>query len=254
VSAFFARRASGFVATEHTRGPWSEAHQHGGPPAALLVRALEGLAGEARLARLDFELLRPVPIAELAVTAAVTRAGRKVTRLEATLSAEDRVVMRAAALAVRVPAVEVDAAPAAAPRPPAESAPWTFPFFRWPVGYHTAMELRVAAGRFGEGRMAAWMRMRLPLVEGEAPTGMQRLVVAADSGSGVSLLLDAARFTFLNPDLGLHVLRPPEGEWVCLDARTRVDPGGVGLAETEIFDERGFVGRGAQALVLEARG
>src|SRR5437879_5914793 len=78
------------VATESTRGPWSRHHQHGGPPAALLARAMEGLAGEGTaLARLTFDFLRPVPIAPLALRAEVTRAGAKVLRLQAALVAPD---------------------------------------------------------------------------------------------------------------------------------------------------------------------
>lgn len=254
MSAYFVERDGRFEATEHTRGPWNEAHQHGGPPAALMVRAFERLAGGARLARLDFELPRPVPIAELSLSAQVVKAGRKVTRLAAELSAGDQVVMRASALAVKLPSLP-GIPPLESPplRPPEDSTPWSFPFFRSTVGYHTSMDMRVAAGRYAEGKMAVWMRMVVALVDGEAATPLQRLVAAADSGSGVSLLLDVNRYTFLNPDLTLHVLRAPEGEWMCLDAETRADASGIGLAETRLHDLRGFVGRGVQTLVVEAR-
>src|SRR5438876_4183870 len=75
---FFIPDGERVVATESTRGPWSRHHQHGGPPAALLARAMEGLAGEGTaLARLTFDFLRPVPIAPLALRAE----DRKSTRL-----------------------------------------------------------------------------------------------------------------------------------------------------------------------------
>src|SRR5258706_6884919 len=56
-----------FVATEHGRGPWSPAHQHAGPPSALLARAIErAIAGDpAVVARLTVELFSPVPIGPL---------------------------------------------------------------------------------------------------------------------------------------------------------------------------------------------
>ena len=53
------------------------------------------------------------------------------------------------------------------------------------------------------------------------------MLVAADSGNGVSAALDWREHLFINTDLTVHLLRPPEGEWVCLDAVTYVD--GVGL-------------------------
>ena len=79
--AFFVPLGGGrFAATPHTRGPWDPAHQHAGPPAALLGRALERCepAEGMLLARLTFEILRPVPVGEVAVAARVIRPGRSV--------------------------------------------------------------------------------------------------------------------------------------------------------------------------------
>ncbi len=58
--SFFLPDLDGFVATGLTRGPWSRDHQHGGPPAALMARAIEQEAGDGmRVARLT--VLRPGP-------------------------------------------------------------------------------------------------------------------------------------------------------------------------------------------------
>ncbi|MGH3412240.1 MAG: hypothetical protein ACRDPH_04075 [Marmoricola sp.] len=54
----------------------------------------------------------------------------------------------------------------------------------------------------------------------------------------------------MNTDLTVHVFRPPEGEWVCLEARTELGPGSVGLAAARVSDRRGTVGRSAQALLV----
>ena len=125
LSAYFVPDGERFVATESTRGPWSREHQHGGPPAALLVRAMERLAGEAALlARMTFDFLRPVPIAPLTVRVEVTRAGTQVRRLQGALSsAEGTVVLQASALALRTAPVLPESIDdgAAAPDPP-ESA------------------------------------------------------------------------------------------------------------------------------------
>jgi hypothetical protein len=45
----------------------------------------------------------------------------------------------------------------------------------------------------------------------------------------------------------------PVGEWVCLDARTRIDGRGVGLAESRLWDQTGRVGRGNQSLYVAPR-
>jgi Acyl-CoA thioesterase C-terminal domain len=96
------------------------------------------------------------------------------------------------------------------------------------------------------------MRQRVPLVEGEEPTPLQRLMVVADVGNGISAVLDWREHLFINAELTVHVLRPPAGEWVGVDAVTHVD--GVGLAESVLWDELGRVGRGSQTLLVRARG
>jgi hypothetical protein len=114
------------------------------------------------------------------------------------------------------------------------------------------MEYRFVSGAFLEpGPATVWMRMRVPLVEGEEPTPLQRVLVAADSGNGVSAALDWRQYLFINTDLSVHLLRPPAGEWVCLDAVTHVD--GLGLSDTALWDEGGRIGRAAQTLLVRRR-
>lgn len=44
--------------------------------------------------------------------------------------------------------------------------------------------------------------------------------VAADSGNGISAVLDLSTHVFVSSDLSINLLRRPVGEWICLDART----------------------------------
>jgi acyl-coenzyme A thioesterase PaaI-like protein len=262
--AFFHADGVRYVPTELPRGPWHRDFMHGGPPAALLARAMEALVpgeGEAAaqvpplVARFTVEFVRPVPLAPLDVTAEVARAGRQVTHLRAAATAGGQEVCRATALCIRRAHLDL-AAVAPAPPPPAgpgASAPFDFPFFSAARGYHTAMECRFARGVFGRGPVAAWMRMRVPLVAGEAPSPLQRVIVAADSGNGVSVVLDLARWTFVNPDLTVYLHRAAQGEWICLDAATSAQPDGVGLADTALHDERGAIGRSLQSLLVAPR-
>ena len=120
------------------------------------------------------------------------------------------------------------------------------------VGWHTAMEIVFARGKFLEpGPATAWLRPRVALVEGEEFTPLQRVMVAADGGNGVSAPLDWSGFIFINTDLSVHLLRPPTGEWICLDAVTHVD--GIGMTDTALWDEYGRIGRAAQTLLVRAR-
>jgi Acyl-CoA thioesterase C-terminal domain/Acyl-CoA thioesterase N-terminal domain len=260
-----------FESTEYTRGPWDAGTQHAGPPAALLGRAVEAKARpQMRVTRLTFDIARPVPIGPLHVTASVVREGRSAMVVEAAIEP----YMRCTALLIRTEAeiVPQTAEPApprldgAEPAPPcldgAEPAPPRLDgaeprsFFPVPyaVGYHTAMEVRFSTGSFREpGPATAWMRMRVPLVEGEPPSPLSRVLVAADSGNGISNVLDFRDYLFVNPDLTVHLVRYPAGEWVCLRSVTAIDDSGIGLADTELFDERGRLGRGVQSLLVGPR-
>jgi hypothetical protein len=80
------------------------------------------------------------------------------------------------------------------------------------------------------------------------------VLAAADFGNGISSVLDWSEHVFINPDLTVHLEREPEGEWIALDARTRIAPDGTGVAESVLSDERGRVGRAVQALLVDRRG
>jgi hypothetical protein len=167
---------------------------------------------------------------------------------------ERREVARATAWRLR----PQDGVPAEAsePPPPGPDAGRAVPFFPTgeDVGYHTAMDYRFLEGAFLEpGPAVVWMRMRQPLVDAEAPSPLVRVLVAADSGNGVSAALDYRRFLFINTELTVHLVREAAGEWVCLDAVTRTGERGVGLAETVLRDERGRLGRASQTLLVRPR-
>jgi hypothetical protein len=240
-----------FESTELTRGPWDGRTQHAGPPAALLGRAVEAKARAGmRVARLTFDIARPVPIAVLEVTAGVVREGRSVMVVQAAIEP----YLRCTALLIRASA-ELAPDVGTGERLRLDDAV-SKPFFPVPyeVGYHSAMEVRFSAGSFVEpGPATAWMRMRVPLVEGEEPSPLSRVLVAADSGNGVSSVLDFHKYVFVNPDLTVHLVRYPFGEWVCLRAATSIDGAGIGLADTGLHDERGQLGRSVQSLLVGPR-
>ena len=117
-----------------------------------------------------------------------------------------------------------------------------------------AMEIRFLDGTFGGGPSTAWFRLRAPILSGEEPSPLQRLAAAGDFGNGISAVLSWNEYLFINPDLTLYVEREPVGEWIGLESVTRISAGGgIGLAESVLFDERGRVGRATQALLVAPR-
>lgn len=257
--AFYEPDGDGFRATALTRGPWDPGAQHAGPPAALLGRAIERLPESERfqVARVTFEILRSVPIAPVTVSARVLRPGRRVRLVEAELAVEGEVLMRAVAWQIEIVELELPAEAAGrrpAPALPEEGQAGDFFPGAEDEGYHTAMEISFASGRFMElGPATAWLRMRVPLLAGEETTPLQRTLVAADVGNGISAALDFREFVFVNVELSVHLERMPAGEWICVDAETLPQPSGVATAESVLFDRDGRIGRAAQALIVIPR-
>jgi hypothetical protein len=270
--ALFQPDGGALVPTEFARGPWTPDALHGGPVAALLARAVESVPTDEpmHVTRLTVELLRPVPLAPLSLSTSVSRPGRKVQLVDVQISTGDRAVAWGRALRIRLQPSDLvgvdgpDASGITGPvpgvdpeAPPGPDDGYTSPA---PIGAYRAFhnagaQLQYVAGVFsGRGPATVWVRLAVPVVPGEEPTPLQRAVAAADFGNGVSSELDFDHFVFVNPDLTVYLHRPPGGEWICLDASTRIGIPGVGVAQSALWDLRGPVGRSVQSLLVERRG
>jgi hypothetical protein len=244
------------IPSPFTAGPWSADAQHGGPVAALLACTVESVpaARSMQLVRLTVELLRPVPLRPLKVSAAIARPGRRVQLVDAALSVDSGDVARARALFIRVERVDV---PGQYPQPPSPPLPTDLP--RTEVGaswtsFGDAVDLRFVMGAWEElGPVTVWSRLLVPVVTGEEPSAMQRTAAAADFGSGLSRILDFSTRIFINPDLTVALSRIPSGDWIGFDMVSRVLPDGFGQAESLVFDAGGPVGRAAQSMLVERR-
>ncbi len=260
-SVFRADGAS-YLATAHARGPWEEGALHGGAPAALIATAFERLEPGSHLpvARLSFELLRPIPFEPLSLATRIVRNGRRVQELAAELRAGEQLVCRASAVRVQPVAAEVaGAVTLAAPLPPPMPGPEQATPVRFALddasrdSFATGMEMRWLDDPASLGPARVWMRLRHPLLPGEPASPLARVAATADFGNGVSAALPFEQFVFINADLSIHLRRRPEGEWIGLDAATALPADGIAVAESVVHDERGPVGRSFQTLVVGPR-
>jgi hypothetical protein len=257
----FVAEGEQFIPTEHARGPWDPRALHGGAPAALMTAAFERFAPgeELRIARLGFELLRPIPFAPLSISTRIVRPGRRVQELAAELRSGEELICRASALRVQgVPEglPDVSPAPLDGRMPgPEEGTPLRFALDDAERASFaaSAMEMRWLNDPWALGPGRVWMRLRHPLVPEQALTPLARLAATADFGNGVSAVLPFDRFLFINADLTIHLQRHPVGEWIGLEARTLLAADGPGLAESVLHDQHGPVGRAFQTLVVQPR-
>jgi hypothetical protein len=242
-----------FTATRSTQGPWDPTLQHGGPPSALLARAAERAPASwpGTVVRLAVEILGPVPIGEVRIDSHVARSGKSVELVEAELSAGSRTAAKVRAWRIRTAELDLPALVAVpTDRPPLPSE--RVEAEHWPSGFLEAMDFRYTTGGWAiPGPATMWAKLLVPLVEGEPTSALQRLMTLADCGNGVSSSLPAG-WMFINPDLTVHLARYPQGEWMCIDAATTVDPNGFGVATSTLYDLSGRVGHGAQSLFISA--
>ena len=206
------------------------------------------------LARVTYELLRPVPVGPLEIQAEVARPGRRVQLLEGSISAGGTEVVRARALQVQSAKAEGAAGESTPPPPGPEHG--RAPELRvphHPMFAFDAIEIVFVDGGWGAGPCTAWFRLISPIVAGETPSPLQRLAAAGDFGNGISATLSWDDYLYINPDLTLYIEREPTGEWICLESQTRIARDGIGVAESILYDKRGRVGRATQALLVAPR-
>jgi hypothetical protein len=248
--------------------------------------------GELPFARLSFSFLRPVPLTPLTLTTRIVRPGRRVQELEAELRAvgpadgngkeeeEEGGVLVCRAHALRlVPApeelpelalqvVEAHEAPPLPGREEGHAVAFAPGGGEYRSFAASAMEMRFLHGRPLKGQLpevgvtsshapvgtaGVWMRLCRPVLPGEAPTPLVYTMAAADFGNGIAAVLPFDEYVFINADLAITLNRRPEGEWIGLDARTMLHPGGIAWAQSVLHDERGPFGLATQALVVQRR-
>jgi hypothetical protein len=243
--------------TEWAVGPWSADTLQGSAYGGVLVRALEreGGAPGMTLARLSFDLWRPVTRERLTPSVVVLREGRKARTLEASLAQGGRPVARCTALFLRADAASTPAAAAmsAPPAGPDDGRPVPPHVRNWSP-FFTGVETRVVAGDLLKpGPASAWFDLRRPLVGGEPNSPFAHAVSAADLASGISAVVDLRAWSFINADLTVLFWRVPDAPWILLEAETFVGDAGTGVAHGRLSDRRGPFGACAQTLLFEAR-
>lgn len=253
--------AEWFTPTDFARGPWDPDASHGGPPTALLVRALERVVPAMRLVRVTVDLARPVPMAGFGVTAELTKSGRTACTARAQLVDADGVVRAAATglyLAPTEPPLFERSLDNADFRPPrlADAVPGDFPVStpRHDLpGFRNAIEVRYPPDFApGPGASTLWMRT-IALLPGEEPSPFQRICPLADCGNAFSRHADPEQMGFLNPDLTIALHRQPVGDWLGMRATSQWQPSGIGLVTSTLFDDTGLVGTALQTVLVRPR-
>lgn len=256
-----------FQPTPLTGGPWDPRHQHGGAVSGLLTRCVDQLPAPApmRIARLTIEMFRGVPLTPLRVETRVVRGGKRIQSVEANLFDGETQVARATALRIRRGEQLAELATRrgipsdVASRPEivlslATSRRFTEGSLPIP-GFIRSVELASPPAIVRDGMPATvWTRLLCRVVEGESPSPTVRLATLVDFASGTGSPLDYLRWTSINPDLTIHILREPRTDWIAIHGTTDFAEDGIGQSSAAIYDETGLVARVQASLLLDRRG
>ena len=251
-----------FLPTPLTASAWGPNMQHGGPVAALLTRAMEGLDPRpgARITRVHVDILGAIPLDPVRVTARIDRPGRRVQLLGAVLETRDatgqwRPVARALAwqLATQPTSEVVSQADPSIPRPAHDAAAVPLPD-AWRQGFVSALDLRLTGpvGVTGSPTVA-WMELRVPLICGETISPLQSVMAVADTANGVGARLDYQTWTYLNTDLSVVLFDAPAGPWFGIEAETSVGADGAAMSSAVLHQDSGPFGRITQTVLVERR-
>jgi len=258
------------IPTLRTQSTWDPATQQGPPVCGLLGWAVTDMPSLApmQLVRLTTDLWRPVPLRPLRVERSVRREGRRVQVVDIGLMDGDVEVAHATALRVRRQDGEwpeaiahPDRPPDAPPRVPAAVAaggevgsPFTVPKVAdgaQDAGFLRSIDGVRHDGATGEGDpVVLWARMRQPLIAGEDTPPSANAAWASDFASGLASYLDPRRWTYINPDVNLHLLREPAGEWIAIAGLTWAGDHGIGHGRARLYDLDGFCGSATAAQLI----
>lgn len=242
-----------FRATEEVSGAWDPGHQHIAPALGLLVHAVELDRDRRRtdglqLGRLSYDILGTVPVGTVDVAVRVTRPGRTIELVEATLrhGGRDVVVLRAWLLQpVDTRRLEGTSLPRM--KPPADLPAWD-PTTIWPGGFIASAEVR--RDQEEPGRARFWVRTTTALLDDEPVSDLARLAGLLDIANGMTVRAAPRDVAFPNVDLTAHLFDQPHGDWLGFDTTVSFGPAGLGLTSSVVHDHDGPVGTLAQVLTV----
>ncbi|MDG2026581.1 MAG: thioesterase family protein [Acidimicrobiales bacterium] len=240
-------------------GPWFPGVQHGGAVTGLIARAVEMMpsAQPMMLTRMSVDLSRKVPMGPTRVTAEILRDGKRVQSLAVSFEVDGEIVARSTAIRIRIDESVV---------PPDRVPDW--PEDEPPVGpdeldninkmvggpdFVDNFTMRRREDETEPGRAVSWVKLDVPFVLGEPTQPMTFAAAAADMIPSAGSIMDFNTHISVNPDLSMQFHRVPVGDWIGSAALVRVNPGGFGSTDAQLFDQTSSIGRSMKSLLIDPR-
>ncbi|MDX6742197.1 thioesterase family protein [Actinocorallia sp. A-T 12471] len=246
--AVFGVEGDVFFPGPHAVGPWGADMMNGRIVGGVLAHCLEDRHGDPDLlpARLTVDLLRPLGMKQFTVRTSLVREGRRIKIADAEIVQDGTVGARASLVFLRrapQPPGHVwrPDDPMRAPLPPAEPENNGHALFLWPHGHGEVDPDNRMAVWEGGARNSAWIRERIPLVQGAPLTPFVRAALAGDVTSPLTGW-GSAGLQYINADYTLALTRLPEGEDIGLQAVSHLSADGVATGTVTVYDGNGPIG------------
>lgn len=254
--ALFRKEAERYIPSELTEGPWDPNGQFGGSAAALLTTLVERTPTlvPMTIARMTIDFLRPVPLSPLAARLQVTREGKRVQLVQGSLLSGRTEVATCTCVRMRIRELDdahLETGEEANPLPtePRSTDDDHFPPGRRRIGSRRAQEF-LFEGQGGYFRDPLWVRLRVPVLEGEATLPMAGVAYVADLATMVGAT-NRSIVRGINVDMNINVVRYPRGDWFCLEGTGWTSRAGVGTALMEVRDTDGMVATVTMARLVD---
>lgn len=222
----------------------------GGAIAGLLTAEVETLAPARRWGTaisVTVSFLKATPMARLRTAIAALREGGRVCFVDNTLYADGDAEPCATARVTLINERGVEA-PALAGTRTTPIDPTRYPL-RKAASFHggpwmmDAMEVRAGDG-------VAWFRQSIPMIADAPAKTLSSILGLADWAHGIARPLQNV-VADPNPNLTVHLLRSPQGDWVGVRPHVTWDTGrGVGVGGGAILDSQGEIGSVSMAVAL----
>lgn len=247
-----------YEATSATESPWDAEAQHGGPPTALCIAAIERELADSglRVTSVTADFLGTIPKGIVEIHTRIIRSGRRIQLMESTMHFGGQPVVVARCWSIRTDQQQSSPTPDTRLLDPAGEASTAFlPGVSPDWNYGRAIEWRFVRGGYDTpGPVSVWTRTRIPLIEDEPTSGLQRMAIVADSTNGVSWELDPRHWLFIPTSLTISSPRHQQADWLHLDAHTLISGPGAGTAHAQLSDEAGPLGSCSQPMLVQPRG
>ena len=231
---------------EKAEGGWDMQQQSGHVLSPLLAHLVEQVPTLTPMltTRCVIDLTRGVPLKPLRWHSEIVRQGKKLQVVRAALLDGDLELASITALRARL------ATTPAVPQP-TYPGPENLPKLGGGAGFPVGYDLRaLGSARDGSGHCQFWSRLTLSIIDGIPNSPFMHAMSMADFGNGMANALSMAEWNFPNIDIVVMFSRPPEGEWILLDAVTETAGNGLGIVSGILADRQGPFARTHQTLFI----